>query len=142
MRNYINAILIIVILSGVVYAESLEIRCLPEPCDIQMNVIVADGGEVIPPVVPPVIPPVDPPVSDTSPNCTEGVRIVDNQETVWTVESDLSIIRDGVKQPGATTKLFWSNDKIHHVGSTGRWYRWDETTNRWNFVGNDKPQCP
>ena len=73
--------------------------------------------------------------AETSPNGTRGSIVVDGGGTVWSVDDQGHILRNGVWTGGAGTELLFVNLSVYGVAPWGV-YRWDNL-NGWMIIGND-----
>ena len=63
-----------------------------------------------------------------------ATRIVDTSGAVWTIASDLRILRNGVQaSTGWGTRILLSQSTIYVFGTDSQWWRW--TGSNWEPLG-------
>ena len=69
---------------------------------------------------------------------TTTSQIVDNTGAVWTIGSNLAILRNGTQAAGGSgSKIYWKNSTIYVLGTDNMWWRW--TGSGWVNIGPTAP---
>jgi len=90
-----------------------------------------------PPQTPPP-PPQPPPQPPPSGDGGSSGGVVDASGGVWTLGSNLEILRNGVQVMGGYgSKIVWHLNSIYVIGDDNNWWRW--TTQTWEFTGATLP---
>jgi hypothetical protein len=67
-----------------------------------------------------------------------ATQIVDNENAVWTIGSNLLILRNGSSVLGwVGSKILWKNAAIYVLGTDSNWWQW--TGSNWLNVGFTQP---
>lgn len=65
-------------------------------------------------------------------------QIVDNSGAVWTIASNLAILRNGVQAAsGVGSQILWKSNTIYVLGTDSNWWQW--TGSGWLNVGRTSP---
>jgi parallel beta-helix repeat protein len=83
-----------------------------------------------------------PPTTTASPDGTmvptTASQIVDNSGAVWTIGSNLAILRNGTSAGGGYgSRIYWKNSTIYVYGTDSNWWQW--TGFAWTNVGSNLP---
>jgi hypothetical protein len=63
-----------------------------------------------------------------------AAQIVDHDGAIWTIGSNLAILRNGVQAAGGWgSQIFWTSSTVYVFGTDNNWYQW--TGFSWTFVG-------
>jgi hypothetical protein len=69
---------------------------------------------------------------------TTAAQIVDSAGAVWTIASNLLVLRNGASVLGwQTTKILWKSSTIYVLGMDSNWWQWTGST--WVNVGRTQP---
>src|SRR6185436_5044148 len=69
---------------------------------------------------------------------TTAAQIVDSAGAVWTIASNLLVLRNGASVLGwQTTKILWKSSTIYVLGMDSNWWQW--AGNSWVNVGPTTP---
>ena len=69
---------------------------------------------------------------------TTAAQIVDSAGAVWTIASNLLVLRNGASVLGwQTTKILWKSSTIYVLGMDSNWWQWSGST--WVNVGPTTP---
>jgi len=92
-----------------------------------------------PPQTPtPPTPPAQPPQPPSSGGGESSGGVVDASGGVWTLGSNLEILRNGVQVMGGYgSKIVWHLNSIYVIGDDNNWWRWTGAT--WEFAGATLP---
>jgi hypothetical protein len=69
---------------------------------------------------------------------TTATQIVDSAGAVWTIASNLLVLRNGASVLGwQATKILWKSSTIYVLGMDSNWWQWTGST--WVNVGRTQP---
>jgi parallel beta-helix repeat protein len=109
------------------YSTSFTVTDGVSPVVVSVNVVISS-----------TTPPPPSPSPDGTMVPTTASQIVDSSGAVWTIGSNLAILRNGTSAAGGQgTKIYWKNSTIYVFGTDNNWWQW--TGSGWTNIGPTQP---